>query len=519
MKNLRAVLNAALFLFLTAFPVVAEDIRLRSLDGSVEISGTLLGFDGEHYRVDTEYGVLTIDGSGVNCEGPGCPSLGSYVADLVISGSRDIGEVLLPALIEGFARHSGYALKREEIAGFGVRYTLFSNDAQTPVVRFSLRLTTSDEGFADMIGEQADFVLSMREATKDEIDLAEDAGMGDLGSPRQSRVLAFDALLPVVSPQNPVGDLSMEELTQIYSGKVKNWQAFGGEDAPVTAYLRPAVEGFGKAFLQQVLARRGAKIGPDVLEVFTNQALTDAVQQDPFGIGIASLSQPGNTRPILLSGKCEFRIRPTIQAIKTGDYPLSVPLFLYTPERRLPKAGRDFLSYIRSNAAQMVIRRAGFIDQGVEEIPVSFQGDRLANAILSAGEEIALEELQRMLGLMVNHARLSVTFRFRDGSSKLDGASRSNVLLLAEAIASGKYQGREVFFVGFSDGGGAASGNMTLAQRRAERVRDAVLRELEDLGHTNQVLKVDAFGEALPLACDDDEWGRRINRRVEVWVR
>ena len=67
----RAAVFAALFLF-TAASAIAQDVTLTSRDGKVEISGTLLGFDGEFYRLQSEYGELTVDGSGVSCEGPGC---------------------------------------------------------------------------------------------------------------------------------------------------------------------------------------------------------------------------------------------------------------------------------------------------------------------------------------------------------------------------------------------------------------------------------------------------------------
>ncbi|MEQ9053409.1 MAG: cell envelope biogenesis protein OmpA, partial [Roseovarius confluentis] len=91
MKMLRAAAYAALFLFAGAFPVSAQDVTLTSRDGNVEITGNLLGFDGEFYRVDTVYGELTVDGSGVDCAGPGCPNLDTYVAQVVFSGAPTIG--------------------------------------------------------------------------------------------------------------------------------------------------------------------------------------------------------------------------------------------------------------------------------------------------------------------------------------------------------------------------------------------------------------------------------------------
>ena len=63
----------------------AQDITLTSLDGAVEISGTFLGFDGVFYRVDTQFGELKVDGSGVLCDGLACPNLAAYVAEIRLS--------------------------------------------------------------------------------------------------------------------------------------------------------------------------------------------------------------------------------------------------------------------------------------------------------------------------------------------------------------------------------------------------------------------------------------------------
>jgi phosphate transport system substrate-binding protein len=93
MAGLRAISLAAALILATAGPLTAQDVTLRSHDGSVAIEGDLLGYDGEFYRVHTAYGELTVDGSGVTCEGPGCPDLESFVARLVVSGAPSIGTI------------------------------------------------------------------------------------------------------------------------------------------------------------------------------------------------------------------------------------------------------------------------------------------------------------------------------------------------------------------------------------------------------------------------------------------
>ena len=73
MAILRAAIFAALFIWAGLSPANADDVTLTSRDGSVEIVGTLLGYDGEFYRVDTVYGVLTVDGAASFAMAPVAP--------------------------------------------------------------------------------------------------------------------------------------------------------------------------------------------------------------------------------------------------------------------------------------------------------------------------------------------------------------------------------------------------------------------------------------------------------------
>jgi len=116
-------------------------------------------------------------------------------------------------------------------------------------------------------------------------------------------------------------------------------------------------------------------------------------------------------------------------------------------------------------------------------------------------------------------ARLTTSFRFEAGSIRLDAQSRSNVQQLARALEVGRYDARRLLFVGFSDGDGPSEANRDIALRRADAVRRAVSDAAVAANLSRVELGVDAFGEAMPMACDESSWGRRANRRVEVWVR
>lgn len=516
---MRAALLAAHFIFAGGFAALAQDVVLKSRDGDVEISGNLLGFDGEFYRVETIYGELTVDGSGVLCDGPGCPNLENYVARVTFSGAPTIGRVLMPALVEAFAIRSDYELTRKNLSESQFAISLSSKADGSELGEFTFNLTNTDEGFADLLADEADIAMTLREVRDEEVAHARAAGLGDLTARGRSRVLALDALVPIVAPSNSIQAITTPQLAQVLSGEIDNWTVLGGPDAPVSVHLHDATSGLGQATEDRLLAPQNLDLVEGAIRHKDSVALAAAVSDDPFALGVTSRSEVGNTWELALKGACGFALNATRRSVKTEDYPLTAPMFLYLPARRFPKLVREFLAYMRDPSAQLVIRRAGFVDQAPEEIRISEQGDRFANAILRAGDDVPLEELQRMASMLAPLKRLSTTFRFESGSARLDAQSRSNVQQLARAMEVGRYDARRLVFVGFSDGEGPASANQNIAMRRAEAVMTAVTSAAETANLDRIDLGVEAFGEAMPMACDDSAWGRQVNRRVEVWVR
>lgn len=517
MTSFRAAILAAPFVFAGA-AATAQDVTLMSRDGSVAISGTLLSYDGEYYRVDSDFGVLTLDGSGVICDGPGCPDLTAFVADVTFSGAQSMGTVLMPALVEAFAIRNGFALERVEDGAGRFTYVFTDRSTGARAARFHFRLSDPDEGFADLLAEDADVVLSTREVTTQEISLVSDAGMGDLSTARHARIVGVDALVPLVPVSNRISGIAMADLGRVFAGEITSWAAFGGPDEPITLHLPDTAQGADGRLAAVALEPQGLALAEGIVRHDSASELAEAVAADPFAIGLGLFSERGNAETLPLTGPCGARSVASPRSLKTEDYPLTAPLFIYTPARRLPRIGREFLAYLTSPAAQPVVRRAGFIDQFPESVPIEVQGLRLATAITSAGEETSLADLQRMVDRLAGLDRLTVTFRFENGSSEMDAQSRSNVELLAEALERGVFDDRRLLFAGFSDGQGPAGTNRDLALERAQAVRSAVAAAARTLDTVRVQMDAEAFGEAMPMACDDTAWGRRINRRVEVWV-
>jgi phosphate transport system substrate-binding protein len=114
----RAAVFAALFLPAVA---LAQDVTLIARDGGLTLSGTLQGYDGEFYRIETAYGPLTVDGEGVICEGPACPDLTAPRAAIRFVGIPDAGAALIPPLLQAFAAARGYEYRREAGAAYAAQ--------------------------------------------------------------------------------------------------------------------------------------------------------------------------------------------------------------------------------------------------------------------------------------------------------------------------------------------------------------------------------------------------------------
>lgn len=512
-----AQIAAFVLLALVAGAARADDVTLTSRDGSVEVTGTLIGYDGEFYRIRSIYGDLTLDGSSVECTGPACPDLSDYVAEITVAAVEIIGSRILPGLLAAFAGAEGYEMSVIPAAR-GARFELSDPETERTAAQISPIYVSNAESFARLIAGQANMVMVSRAVLPGEAELAADAGLGTLTSPAQGQVVALDAIVPVVSERNNLRAISLDDLARLLAGDISNWQDLGGADAPVILYLARDDDVPRALILERLLLPHGQAISVPASIVDTPAQLAEAVAGDPFGLGLARLSALGVTRALDLTGACGFLSRADAASLKTEDYPITAPVYIYTGDGLAPKVMREFWHFVTSPAAQMAISRSGFVDQGFDLIGLAQQGDRLANAIRHAQNVRDLSKLHDLVDEMEGESRLSVTFRFVDGSAKLDAQSASNVTLLARTLESGAIAAKSLRFVGFSDGRGSAA-NAAVSLQLGEEVRTAVMREAPTFDPDSLGVEVLGLGAIMPLACGDAAWARGLNRRVEVWVK
>ena len=472
----------------------AQDVTLTAREGDLSISGTLQGYDGEFYRISSPYGALTIDAAGVICDGPACPDLTAPKATIRILAVPGAGGDLIPPLFQAFAQARGLS------------FALISTDPWAA----ELRDPVKGQVLAQVSLAEADVTALRPTLVSGGAELALSA-IVDPGV--NARVVAMNGMVPIVAPSNTMPEISSADLAKVLDGTLKNWAQIGGPGVPLVLHALLPETG-----LQQALtARLGRAVQATVLHQ-TPEALAKAVASDPWGVGVTLVTETGPAKVLLLTDRCGFPLLPDRLAIKSEDYPLSLPVHVLTPRRRMPLFVREFLEFLSTPAAQRVIGATEWVDRGVQSEPLTKDGLRLINAIQGAGKETTLEDLKRLVTAMDGASRVSFTFRFKDGSSSLDTASAENLADLVRLIETDHFHGFKLILAGFSDGSGPAKTNLELSQTRSNAVLSALKAQAPGVPEEG-LPEVMAFGEALPMACDETDIGRRLNRRVELWMR
>jgi phosphate transport system substrate-binding protein len=242
------------------------------------------------------------------------------------------------------------------------------------------------------------------------------------------------------------------------------------------------------------------------------------VAADPRGIGFVGFAYQRKARALAIAQPCGIVHPPTVLAIKAEDYPLSRRLFLYTAKQHSVYSG-DFVHYALSLAAQPVIERAGYVNQAIASWSVAETKARVAGYAASPLQEAGLERDRRRLGDLRATAeraeRLSISFRFRPNSTKLDTKAWQDMLRLADHMKT-VARDRRVLLLGFADSYGSFASNLNLSQGRADEVRTSLLSS--GAGLSPDLIVAKGYSELLPVACNADDTGRATNRRGEVWL-
>lgn len=218
-----------------------------------------------------------------------------------------------------------------------------------PDIDISVQGGGSGVGIASIIDGTCDIGDASRAIKDKELTKAVDKGVDP-----KANVVAMDGIAVVLHPSNPIDALTKKQIKDIYTGKVSNWSAVGGENKKIVIISRDSASGTFEAFNK--LALKKAKVRSDALLQASNQAVAQTVSRTPGAIGYVGLGYvTSRVKPVTVDG-----VECTKETVLTGTYPLGRPLFMYTNGE--PKgAVKKFMDFVLSEEGQQLVEEEGFV--------------------------------------------------------------------------------------------------------------------------------------------------------------
>lgn len=284
--------------------------------------------------------------------------------------------------MQQFSRPFAYAVFAVIVAGCGPSNGSTSNTGQTITIKGSdtmLHLVTawasaymgqhpdvsisvtgggSGTGIAALLNNTTDICASSREVKQEEIQFARQKALALMVNP-----VARDAITVIVNPQNPVSELTIEQLKKIYTGAYATWDQVGGTSAPIIVISRESSSGTYLFFLEHVLNKEDYT--QDALLLPATSAVIQSVADSPNAVGYVGLGYAeeaaGKVKLVSIkAGPSASAVLPSTETVLSGEYAIARPLNLVTsgePDGPV----KSFLEYCISPDGQAIVSETGYV--------------------------------------------------------------------------------------------------------------------------------------------------------------
>src|SRR5919108_5226155 len=203
--------------------------------------------------------------------------------------------------------------------------------AEHPEVRISVTGGGSGTGIAALINKTVDIANASRKIKDEELSEAKGNGVDPV-----EHIIARDAIAVIVNPENPVGQLTLKQISDIYSGKFNNWSEVGGEDRPIVRLSRETNSGTHVYFLETVIRLGNSEdktlFSMDTLLLPSSEGIIAEIRQNPNAIGYDGLGYvPKDLKMIAIAEEQGGAyVLPSIPTVNDKTYPIARDLYMYT---------------------------------------------------------------------------------------------------------------------------------------------------------------------------------------------
>jgi len=221
-----------------------------------------------------------------------------------------------------------------------------------PGVNISLSAGGSGDGIKALIDKSTDIANSSREIKVNEVALARERGVNPV-----AHTIAIDAIVPIVHPKNKVQGLTIDQLSQIYQGKITNWKEVGGDNLTIVIVSRDSSSGTFESWGHLVLSN--ARVTPRAQLQASNGAVVQAVSKNRYAIGYIGLGYLNTS----VKGLTVNGITASAKTALSKEYPVARPLYMYTNGQPAGEVAK-FIKFILGPAGQQLVANEGFVPLG-----------------------------------------------------------------------------------------------------------------------------------------------------------
>lgn len=519
-------------------------VTLRSLSGTVRLNGVVQARDRESITLATVAGPITVPSDRVICDGAGCPDqtwpglaeagnalpgpepglVPDMATDIADTGS--VGPAAVPATNvapDGAGNEPSEtdirdvadspvetAVEKQDsfhIVVTGPEFVLapllpalsgaLDDDASASVE--PLPVSAASEAGELVASGAADAVIRPWPVSRSEAEAAGEA------------LIAHDALVPLVHPDNPLPRLSTVQLRAILEGTVTDWAELGNAAGPIT--LVGLTAGHPLSELRDTLLPPTAGNGAAAPQVQTDTVavLAEEVALDPAAFGLGTLSLRGAARAVPLTSPCGHGIPADASTVRTGAYPLAYSIALAaSPRGDLAAAA---LERVQEPGA---LDGSALIPTGLQPGPLDTLRARLADTLDDIDDGDVRPALETALRNAGAARQLPVVIRFDGGSNRLAPGAEAALAAVVDRASDGRFP--ELFLVGHAEETGDPEHSRELSRLAARLVRQVITRLDREGQLSGTVIRTVGLGALAPETCGPDATDD-ANRRVEVWVR
>ena len=220
---------------------------------------------------------------------------------------------------------------------------------KNPSVKIFVSGSGSGTGIKALLDRTTDIADSSREAKEKEIEAAKGKGVV-----LTAHKIALDGIVPVVHPSMKLNNITIEQLRDIYNGKITNWKDLGGPNRPISAVSRDTSSGTYEVWEEKIL--KGDKVRPDALLVASNGQAVQTVAQNKFAIGYVGIGYlDKSVKGLMVNGKTA-----SAKTVRDGSWPIARPLFMYTNGKPAGVIAK-FIDFMLSKEGQKVVNEVKYV--------------------------------------------------------------------------------------------------------------------------------------------------------------